>query len=257
MVARIPRLLGALALVAAALPAGAAPLRAQEESAGTCAPAAEQPDADLLVYWTCTGAGYDAAVRLALAFPVGWEVTPPDGIELLITAQGEGMGAFVTAQDQLHAPRTRADSLGFWMRATRLHLGAEPGLADVEAFQSLAGDMAGARRAVTRAQQADSALLALVRGRSVTHEGTRVLHQYADVRTLARRPAGFLDETYETGGHTWRITTTVTVHDATVFIVSFAAPEEAFRSAWPSLVQVEASLRLGTERDDSAPPPEP
>ncbi|HYW13084.1 MAG TPA: hypothetical protein VE871_14085 [Longimicrobium sp.] len=258
MVARILRPLAAVVPWAAALLlAGAAPLRAQEESAGTCAPAAEQPDADWLVRWVCTGAGYDAAVRLALAVPVGWEFMPPDGTELLIAAQGEGAGVFVSAQDQLHAPRTRPDSMGFWMRATRLHLGAEPGLADVEAFQSLAGDPAGARRAVTLAQQADSALLAVALGRSAARDGGHVLHQFAEVRTLVGHPAGFLEETYVTGGHTWRIATYVTVHDATVFVASFAAPEEEFRAAYPSWVQVYASLKLGTERDESAPRPAP
>jgi hypothetical protein len=263
MVARIRGPLAAVAPWAAALLLAGAPLHAQEEeSAGTCAPAATQADsvqaaADGLVRWACTGAGYDAAVRFALAIPAGWEVTPPDGIELLIAAQGEGAGIFVSAQDQLHAPRTRADSLGFWMRATRLHLGREPEFADVGAFQASAGDPAGARRAVTLAQQADSALLAVALGRSVTRDGGQVLHQFSEVRTLVGHPAGFLEETYETGGHTWRIATYVTVHDATVFVASFAAPEEEFAAAYPSWVQVYASLELGTERDESAPRPEP
>ena len=245
------------ACAAALLLAAAAPLRAQEtDSANACSAAAA--DADGLVRWTCTGTGYDAAVRFSAAFPEGWEVTPPDGAALMIWATGpEGAEVTVSAEDQLHAPRTRSDSIGFWMRATRLHLGGDPGLADVDAFQTSAGDPAGARRAVTLAQQADSALLAVARARSAARDGARVLHQFAEVRTLAGHPAGFLDETYETGGHTWRIATYVTVHDATVFVASFAAPQEEFDGAWPAWVQVVASLELGTERDDSAPCAEP
>lgn len=256
MVARNARRLGAMALFAAALTAAAAPLRAQEESAGSCAAGTGQADADGLVHWTCTGAGYDAAARFALAVPVEWEVTPPDGIELMIGARWEGAWIHVSARDQLHEPRTRSDSIGFWMRATRLVRGDEFGLADLDAFQSAAGDPAGARRAVTLAQQADSALLEVSRGRSVSRDGTPVLHQFAEVRTLAGHPAGFLEETYETGGSRWRAATYVTVLDATVFTATFVAPEEEFNGAWPSWVQVIASLELGTERTGSPPHPE-
>lgn len=253
MVGRI--LTGALALVAAAFPACAAPLRAQEpDSAGACVAAAA--DADGLVRWTCTGGGYDAAVRFSAAFPEDWEVTPPDGAELAIWATGtEGGEISLSAHDQLHAPRTRSDSLGFWMRAAGLQRGRDPELAELGAFRAAAGDAAGARRAVTLAQQADSALLAVARGRSVARGGTAVLHQFAEVRTLAGQPAGFLEETYQTGGHTWRAATYVTVVDATVFVASFAAPEEAFNGAYGSWVQAVASLELGTERGESASHP--
>lgn len=248
------RTAGALRLGAAALlVAGAAPLRAQDaDSAGACLPAA-QADGGGATRWACTGAGYDAAVRFAAAFPEGWAVTPPGDAELVIGAGRESAGISVSAQDQLHAPRTRSDSLGFWMRAARLHRGAEPEFADVSAFRAQAGDPAGARRAVTAAQQADSALLAMARDLSVGRDGTRVLRQAAEVRALAGRPAGFLDESYETGGVAWRMASYVTVHDATVFIAALAAPDDEFGAALDAWERVLASLEIGTDRDESPP----
>lgn len=247
---RMPRRLGAFVPLLLA----AAPLGAQEaDSVRWCVPAAAPaPDASAEaapVRWTCTGVEYDAAVRFAVSLPAGWEVTPPDGEALMIGAGDESAYISVSAQDQLHAPRTRSDTLGFWMRATGLARGRDPELADLDAFRGEAVDPPGARRAVTRAQSADSALLAMARGMSVGADGTEVLRQDAEVRTLAGRPAGYLDETYAVRGVTWRVSSYVAVHDAVVFVSTFAAPEDEYDAALPRWEQVLASLEIATARD--------
>lgn len=245
---------------AALLLCAAAPLGAQEaDSVEWCvpAPAPDSADGDASIRWACRGAGYDAAARFSVALPAGWEVTPPDGVALTLGAGGEGAYVSVLAEDQLHAPVTRSDSLGFWMRATGLHLGREPEFADVGAFRAGAGDPAGARRAVTRAMSADSALLALARRLSVARDGATVLTQDAEVRALAGRPAAFLDETYASRDVRWRVTSVVTVHDAVVFSATFAAPEEDYDGVVPRWERVLASLEIGTARDEPSPSPHP
>jgi hypothetical protein len=239
--------------VAAVVALATAPLHAQPADA--CVSGPGTADSTGLARWTCTGAGFDAAVRFSVSFPADWAVVPPGDGGLRIEAVRGGARISVAAEDQLHAPRTRSDTLGFWMRATRIGLGREPTLHEVGTFRRATQSPTKARRAVTRAQQRDTALLAMAHGLSAAHEGRRVLVSAAEVRPLAGAPAGWLSETFEEDGAAWRSISYVTVRDAVVFIATLTAPRAELDAAFPSWERAMATLEMRTDRSASATPP--
>jgi len=236
------------AVAAAALLATVpAPAFAQEaDTAASCVPAAA-PAAGL-VRWACAGKGFDAAVRFSVAFPAGWEVASPGDAGLQAWALREGVQMAISAEDPLHEPRTRSDSLGFWMRATRLRLGREPTLAEVDDFQRTARRPSKARTAVTRAQLADSVLLAMARALSAANDGEEVRIEAVEVRRLGGAPAGYLSETYDVGGVSWHAESYVTVRDAVVFIATLTTMGDADADVLPLWERVRSSLRMRTQR---------
>jgi hypothetical protein len=238
----------------AALALAAAPARAQApDSASWCVPAAPEDSAGL-ARWACAGAGYDAAVRFSVSLPAGWEVASPRDGGVMIWALHQGVQLSVAAEDPLHDPRTRMDTLGFWVRATRQWLGREPELGEVNDFERRARTPADARDAVTRAQLADAALLAMARGLSLAHDGEEVDDVRVEVRRLDGEPAGWLTETYQTAGAVWRVESYVTVRDAVVFIANLTAVEEEFDAALPVWARVLASLDMRTDRSGTGTP---
>jgi hypothetical protein len=237
----------ARAALAAVLALAAAPLHAQPaDSAQSCVRSAAEEGG--MTRWRCAGTDFDAAVRFSVALPDDWEVDSPRDAGLQVWALRDGMQIAVAAEDQLHEPRTRSDSLGFWMRATRLRLGREPGLADVDTFQRAARTPADARRAVTLAQQRDTVLLAMVLGLSAEDEGIETSVEAVEVRRLGGHPAGYLAETYAVRGMEWIAASYVTVHDAVVFIVTLTGPPDGYDAALPVWERVLASLEMRTER---------
>lgn len=235
--------------IAALVVLAAAPLHAQPaDTASSCVRAPGPADAAGLVRWACAGTDYDAAVRFSVSLPAAWEVGSPRDAGLVVWAVTSGVQISVAAEDQLHAPRTRSDTLGFWMRATRLRLGREPELVDIDTFRRATRSPAKARRAVTRAQQRDDVLLAMARGLSLAHEGQTVLESAAEVRPLAGAPAGWLSETFEQNGEVWRSASYVTVRDAVVFIATLRAPDEEFAAALPLWEHAMATLEMRTVR---------
>ncbi len=241
---------------AAVLALAAAPLRAQaEDTASACVRAAGGEESADWVRWACAGTDFDAAVRFAVSLPAAWEVGSPRDAGLQVWALNGRVQMSVAAQDQLHAPATQSDTLGFWMRATGIRLGREPELRDVDSFRRATQNPDKARRAVTRAQQRDTVLLAMAHGLSLSHEGQTVLASTAEVRPLAGAPAGWLAETTEQNGEAWRSASYVTVRDAVVFIATLRAPDEEFDAALPLWEQTMATLEMRTDRSAPATPP--
>jgi hypothetical protein len=244
---------GAGLRLAAVLVLAAAPLRAQAaDSVPACIPAPAEGAS--VGRWDCAGTGYDAAVRFSVSLPADWSVAAPGDAGLVIRAARSGVEISVAAEDQLHAPQTRSDTAGFWMRATRLRLGRDPTLAELEAFRRRAASPDKARRAVTAAQLRDSVLLAMAHGLSAAHEGRTTSRQAAEVRRLEGHPAGYLVETFAQDGVSRRAESYVTVRDGVIFIATLQCPEGACddaRAAWEHAL---ASLRMRTERSAIHPP---
>lgn len=239
----------ALAVLLAAL--AAAPLAAQPRARRlpTCIREASAAAGTEMTRYGCAGAGVDADVRLSVSLPAGWEVAWQDTADLGVTALDGDNALWVVGGDQLPAPLNRADTLAFWRRATELALRRDVADADVEAFRDQAnGRAATARLMATRAQLADSALLALVQGLSLTGTNHAILHQELEVRTLAGEPAGYLSETMETGGVRWRWISYATYRDGAVFLVSLNTLERDHDALLPLLERVLASFSPRTER---------
>jgi hypothetical protein len=228
--------------------AAAVPLRAQPaDTAASCVPAPAPAPAGL-ARRTCAGTEYEAAVRFSVALPADWEVASPRDAGLQVWALHEGVQMSVAAEDQLHDPLTRSDTLGFWMRAARLRLGREPTLAEVEGFRQSAGRPSKARSEVTRAQRQDAVLMEMARGLSAAHEGEEVSVEAVEVRRLGGQPAGYLAETYEVNGEVWRAESYVTVRDAVVFTATLTTMGEDHHAVLPLWERVIASLQMRTER---------
>lgn len=235
------------AALAAILALAAAPLHAQPaDSASSCV--ATEAGAGGATRWACAGTGFDAAVRFSVALPDDWEVQSPGDAGLQVWALRDGMQIAIAAEDQLHEPRTRSDSLGFWMRATRLQLGREPGLEELDAFQRAARSVPEARRAVTLAQQGDAVLLEMARALSAANEGEEVAVEALEVRRLGGHPAGYLAETYAVRGVEWVAASYVAVHDAVVFIITLTGLPEGWDAALPAWERALPSLQMRTER---------
>lgn len=229
-------------VLAAVLVLAAAPLRAQAaDSVPACIPA--PADGAGAVRWECAGRGYDAAVRFSVSLPSDWEIQAPGDAGLVIRASRGGVRISVAAEDQLHAPQTRSDTAGFWMRATRLRLSRDPTLPELEAFRRRAANPDKARRAVTAAQLRDDVLRVMARGLSAANDGWT-----AEVRRLAGKPAGYLAETFEQDGVVRRAESYVTVRDAVMFIATLECPDSGCGDALAVWENVLRSLRMRTER---------
>jgi hypothetical protein len=242
------RILPAAALIALA---GAAPLHAQPSARRlpACIVEASAGVGAELTRYGCAGAGPDAAVRFSISLPADWQAVWQDTAEIVLSATSGDNALWIVGSDRLPEPRTRPDTVGFWMRATELMLDREATVEDVEASRDAAnGRIAAARERITRAQLADSALLAMVAHLSAGEDGRPVLRQETEVRTLAGEPAGYLSEVLELGGRRWRFTSYVTVRDAALFIISFNAIEGEHDALLPLVERVLASFHPRTER---------
>lgn len=230
---------------------GAVPLAAQPDTRRlpTCIPEASAAAGTEMTRHGCAGAGADGAVRLSVSLPADWEIAWQDTADVQITAMDGDNVIWVVGGDQLPAPLNRADTLAFWRRAAELALRREVTDDDVRAFRDEAnGRAATARELATRAQLADSALLALVQGLSVTRDGNAVLRAETEVRLLAGEPAGYLSEVAELGGVRWRLTSYATYRDGAVFLVSLNTLEPDHDALLPLFERVLASLDPRTER---------
>jgi hypothetical protein len=241
-------------ILIALLALAAAPLHAQPSvrRQSACITEASVSAGTELTRHGCAGTGSDAAVRFSIALPARWEIAFQDTSEMVLTAMDGDNSIWVVGNDRLPEPRTRQDTLGFWMRATELALYAqrrEATLIDVEDFRDASGDrIDGARERITRAQLADSALLALVAGLSTGEDGRPPLLHETEVRTLAGEPAGYLSEVLEAGGQRWRFTSYVTVRDGALFIISLNTLESEHAAMLPLFERILASFNPRTER---------
>jgi hypothetical protein len=234
--------------------AAAAPLHAQPAARRlpACITEASASAGTELTRHGCAGTGPDAAVRFSIALPATWEIAFQDTSEMVLTAMDGDNSIWVVGNDRLPEPRTRQDTLGFWMRATELRLYGErreATLIDVEDFRDASGDRVDAARGwITRAQLADSALLALVAGLSTGRDGRPPLVHETEVRMLAGEPAGYLSEVLEAGGQRWRFTSYVTVRDGALFIISLNTLESEHAAMLPLFDRILASFNPRTER---------
>jgi hypothetical protein len=238
-------------LSAAALLALAAPLHAQPSARRlpACIVEASASAGTELTRYGCAGAGPDAAVRFSIALPADWEAAWQDTAEIVLTATSGDNALWIVGSDRLPEPRTRPDTVGFWMRATELLLDRDVTAAEVEDFRDAAnGRVSGAREWLTHAQLADSTLLALVAQLSTAQDGRPVLSSETEVRMLGGEPAGYLSEVLELGGRRWRFTSYVTVRDAALFMFSFNAIEGEHDALLPLVGRVLASFDPRTER---------
>lgn len=240
------------AAAAALLAAAAAPLQAQPSPPRrlpACIIEASATAGSELTRHGCAGAGPDQAVRFSIALPTNWQIAWQDTAEMVLTAMDGDNAIWVVGSDRLPEPRTRPDTLGFWMRATELLLDREVTAVDVEDFRDASnGRIASAREWITRAQLADSTLLGLVAHLSAAEDGRPVLRQETEVRPLAGEPAGYLAEVLETGGQQWRFTSYVTVRDGALFIISLNALESEADALLPLFERILASFDPRTER---------
>lgn len=240
------------AAMAAVLALAAPPLHAQPSARRLPACIVEASAGTELTRHGCAGAGPDAAVRFSIALPARWEATFQDTADMVLTATDGDNSIWVLGSDRLPEPRTRQDTLGFWMRAAELALYGErrePTLIDVENLRDASGDrIDGARGWITRSQLADSALLALVAGLSTGEDGRPPLLHETEVRTLAGEPAGYLSEVLVAGGQRWRFTSYVTVRDGALFIVSLNTLESEHAAMLPLFDRILASFDPRTER---------
>ncbi len=218
-----------------ALLACAAPARAQEPAAVPAASAVPRcvasADADsTLVRYDCAGTGEWARVRYSVSLPAGWAVQETEERNVTITARQGGAGVFVQGSDQLFVPLTARDSSDFWIFAGDLLLNRVPTEREVRELIRDAGDEAGARFMVDRAQSTDSALAALASMLGATDERIEVVGQLRSIETLGGQRAGSLIEVQRVGGETFEKHGRVTVNNAVFYGIIVTAPEEEFRA---------------------------
>jgi hypothetical protein len=239
-------------LAAAALVA-AAPLRAQPDARRqpTCVREASVAAGDVMTRRGCAGTDDNAAVRFSAALPNDWNVEWRDGDDLVLTATTDGGIAIrIVGTDRLPDPRSRADTLGFWMRATGMMLGREvDSVREVEEFRTVSEDRVGdAREQVTHRQLEDSVLRAMATALSARNEGREVREQSVEVREMAGEPAGYLDEVWMRDGTAWHSVSYVTVRDGALFVVSLRTPDLAYVNVIYAFDSVVASFNPRTER---------
>src|SRR6476661_3629701 len=130
--------------------AAAAPLHAQPAARRlpACITEASASAGTELTRHGCAGTGPDAAVRFSIALPATWEIAFQDTSEMVLTAMDGDNSIWVVGNDRVD----------------------------------------GARERITRAQLADSALLALVAGLSTGRDGRPPLVHETEVRMLAGEP---------------------------------------------------------------------
>lgn len=226
------------AMVLALLACGCGPARAQAPVASAPAPAPAAPrctasphatDATLVRY-DCAGTGHWARVRYSVSLPAGWEVREMEERNVTLAARQGGAGVFVQGSDQLFVPATAKDSSDFWIFAGDLLLDRVPTEPEIAGLVRDAGDEAGMRRMVTRAQSSDSALAALASMLGARDERIEVIGQMRGIEVLGGQRAGMLNEMQRVGGMTMELHGRVTVNDAVLYGIVITAPEEEYRA---------------------------
>lgn len=231
--------------------AGAAPAAAQDAPAPpACTREASRADEEGMLRYGCAGTGDNAAVRFSAALPEGWDVEWQDAGHLVLSATQGDIVIQLAGVDQLPAPLTRRDTVGFWMRAARLAAGRElDSLAEMQQFRSENEDDPGkAREWLTLVQLEDSTLLGMAGALSVSQDGREALRQQLEVRELAGAPAGYLSESWMEDGTEWSAISYVTARDGALFIVSLTTPERTFLNVINTFDWVAATFTPRTER---------
>lgn len=197
--------------------------------------AAPRPEGSVVVRHDCAGRGeLSRAVRFSVDLPAGWEFSEHIQRDVILMASRGTAIITLHGGDQIPDPVTAADSADYWRMAAEVLLDRAPTAAEADAFRREARDAGGARRRLTRAQLADSALLRLA-GHLTSQRAGTVLHQERELRTWAGGPAGYLYEVTDrdegrvsSGGY-------VTVRDGVFYGIAFMIREadfETHRARW-------------------------
>ena len=197
----------------------------------------------------CAGTGNHAAARFSVAVPTDWHISWADSTELSLTARDGARIIRVVAGDQLPAPVTHRDTVGFWMRAARLMPGGVQSVQQVDDFRYVnSGRIDWARRWITEVQLRDSTLLEMARELSAEHAGDTVLQIKTAVRSLAGEPAGYVTELLRDSPADVRAATYITARDGAIFFITLNVPEGDYPAVLPVFERVLASFNPRTER---------
>lgn len=211
-------------LAAVLLALCAAPLAAQAPSACTTTPNAVEPE---LVLYDCT-AGHEGIVRFSVKLPASWQIQEMREGDVTLVARNGAAGIFIQAADQLFHPETAADSARFWTRAAELLHGRTPTAGEVAALRREAVDEPGARRMVTEALRADSAIVALTSHLDSNSDDIRVIRRYRELNRMGGGPAGQLSELQTIAGEGWQRSGFIMVDDGVFYGLVRTAPHEEF-----------------------------
>lgn len=221
----------------------AAPLGAQDTAQAPAAPRcvrAAMPAADsAFVRYDCAGTGDWARVGYSVSLPAAWAVEESGDRQITLTARNGVPLIAVQGSDELFVPVTPADSAEFWAVAAELLLDHPPTAREVEELKRDAGDEAGARFVLTRAQSTDSALVALTSMLNSTRQDVERITQVGSVDTLAGRRAGRLVLRTAQDGEVFRRLGYVTVHDGVFYgivVQSLDTEWDAHRALWERVV---------------------
>lgn len=197
--------------------------------------ATPRAEGSVVVRHDCAGRGeLSQAVRFSVDLPAGWEFSERIERDVILMASRGTAIITVHGGDQIPDPVTAADSADYWRMAADVLLERSPTAAEADAFRREARDAAGARRRLTQAQLADSALLRLA-GHLTSARAGPVLHQERELRTWAGGPAGYLYEVTDRDGRRVSSGGYVTVRDGVFYGMAFVIPEadfETHRARW-------------------------
>ncbi len=224
----------------------AAPAHAQPAPRCAIAPGLSADTA--LVRWDCAGNGPARMVRFSVSLPAGWQVREPEEENLTIMAEKDGALVAVQGFDPLSVPATAPDTAAFWREAARLLLGRAPTPREVAELHRDAGDEAGARFMLTRAQSTDSALQHMAGAFAGENEQIHRLGRLVLVDTLAGQRAGYLFQHYRIRDLEWESTARVTVRDGVTYGMVFAAPTDDYIDLEPVWARVLASFVIHPPR---------
>lgn len=221
-------------------PAAPAPVAAAAPELEPRCTAVPRAEGSVVVRHDCAGGDeLTRAVRFSVDLPAGWEFSEQMGRNVILSATRGWSVIVLHAGDQLPDPMTAADSASYWSTAAELLLDRAPTAAEADALRREARDAAGARRVLTRAQLADTALLRLAAHLTAEREGIRVVRHEPEVRTLAGGPAGYLFEVTDREGREYTSAGYVTVRDGVFYGLVYTAREaefEANRARWETVV---------------------
>jgi hypothetical protein len=230
----------------------AAPVPAVHPSATLMEPRCEpapRPEGQPGVRFDCAGADdLSRAVRFSVELPVGWEHGEHEGRDVMLMATRGWSVIVAQAGDMLADPRTAADSADYWQLAAELLLERTPTPAEADSLRRRAGDAGGMRLLLTRAQQADSALLELAGHLSAAREGITVVSHERSLRSWAGGPAGHLHEVTRRDGRLFHSLGYVTVRDGVFYGLVFTAREDAVEADTGRWERVQASFAIHPRR---------
>lgn len=224
-----------LLAICAAIPAHAQP-------APRCAAAPGASADTTLVRWECAGNGATRMVRFSVSLPAGWQVRESEEDNLTLMAVNNGAQVALQGYDPLSVPATASDTAAFWREAAGLLLGRRPTPREVAELRRDAGDEAGARFMVTRAQSTDSALQHMAGTFAGDNGQIHRLGRLVQVDTLAGQRAGYLFQHYRIRDLEWESAGRVTVRDGVMYGLAFAAPTDAYIELEPVWARVLASF---------------